>query len=111
MNEQAQRIAIAKVCGLRIELRTRKMSGTPYWVVLGPNGMVVSSPAPDYLHDLNAMHWAEEAGVIEAFHANGKTWHDYDAWLVRITGHERPIDANASERAEAFLRTLGLYQE
>lgn len=74
---------------------------------------------PDYLTDLNAMHEAEKV-LTEQF-----KFGDYIAALWVVTGNkpssanfwteknykgfERCIHATAAQRAEAFLKTLGLW--
>jgi len=60
---------------------------------------------PDYLSDLNAMHEAEKI-------LNTNQAADY-CELLRpiICGCWRLVHATAAQRAEAFLRTLGLWEE
>ena len=87
MTPKAQRIAIATACGW----------GRPY---------------PDYLNDLNGMHEAEKILTV------GQRV-TYASQLCLIwTGHtDRAvpiwfwIEATARQRAEAFLRTLKLWEE
>ena len=60
---------------------------------------------PDYLTDLNAMHEAEKALGLA-----------YDRWtreLRAICERDRRCieSAKASQRAEAFLRTIGKWEE
>lgn len=60
---------------------------------------------PDYLNDLNAMHDAEKALGLS-----------YDRWtreLRAICERDRRCieSATASQRAEAFLRTIGKWEE
>lgn len=73
----------------------------------------VSDP-PDYLNDLNAMHEAEK-------NLKSKQKVDYWNWLDKFVGNP-PTDniylvwgdatfATAAQRAEAFLRTLNLWEE
>lgn len=105
MSPEAQRIAIAEVCG---------------WVVLAPGrGRTpegkLGGVIPDYLNDLNACHEMETflktAGRVARYcdelnnvirskpqkrncYSGGWDWH-----------------ATAAQRAEAFLRTLKLWKE
>lgn len=60
---------------------------------------------PDYLSDLNAMHEAEKI-------LNTNQAADY-CELLRpiICGCWRLVHATAAQRAEAFLKTLGLWEE
>jgi hypothetical protein len=57
----------------------------------------------DYCTDLNAMHEAEEAIA-------GVLWRDYFERLQRH-GNGFGIRATAIQRAEAFLRTVGKWEE
>jgi hypothetical protein len=81
---------------------------------------------PDYLNDLNAMHEAEKVLLT------GDRWHDrlerYSSKLMAVMEDSDPVShvrfmnnrvglryytlhATASERAEAFLRILGKWEE
>lgn len=92
MSPDAQRIAIAEACGLG-DYGTR-MSG---W---HENEIAA---LPDYLGDLNAMHEAEATLRFDDRHRYidllGETYHD--SWEF--------CTATATQRAEAFLRTLDLW--
>ena len=59
---------------------------------------------PDYCTDLNAMHEAEESLA-------GDLWIGYVNKLADIEGSLFGIRATARQRAEAFLRTLGKWEE
>lgn len=68
---------------------------------------------PDYLHDLNAMHEAENAVIFKEEHGEGLK---YSQALRRITEDDKSTDrwqwnATASQRAEAFLRTIGKWKD
>lgn len=59
---------------------------------------------PDYLKDLNAMHEAEKV-------LNDDQWSTYADLLRLECGHcFRLAAATAKQRAEAFLKTLNLWQ-
>lgn len=63
------------------------------------------APLPDYLNDLNAMHEAEK--VLTEDQAR-----NYSELLRGFqVVHFGAIHATASQRAEAFLRTLGLWED
>lgn len=111
MIPEKQRIAIARhvgwtCCGHFIGMTpwglhpSRKI--TDYTADQIMEQMVPLDPLPDYLNDLNAMHEAEEV-------LNFDQMDDYDVQLARIT--MRRFRANARQRAEAFLRTLNLWEE
>lgn len=101
-NDQINR-AIAEACG---------------WSQVGHNGYQpvwanskgerwAESHLPDYANDLNAMHEVEE--LLSDL--------EYDLFLGSlielciVVGRERINSATASERAEAFLRTIGKWEE
>ena len=94
MTPEHQRIAIAEACGW-----TTKHKGL--WV----ERLQTYAALPDYLNDLNAMHDAEKVLTREQIeiyceHLNPK---NYGIWWG--------IHATASQRAEAFLRTIGKWEE
>lgn len=65
---------------------------------------------PDYCTDLNAMHEAEKILAPKSWNNFSDKWWDYHNNLQRVT-EGRAIYATARQRAEAFLRTLGLWKE
>jgi hypothetical protein len=121
MNEEKQRIAIAEACGWKpphdpeVKAKTRGWFRPEIWF-LDPNGELEwVHKIPDYLNDLNAMHEAEKvlkddqrqtyfvkmAGVLVWADDNpdGATM----GWLH--------MHATAKQRAEAFLKTIGKWEE
>jgi hypothetical protein len=104
MTSQKQRTAIAEACGWTVE------EGTT--VGHAPNGAFLCE-IPDYLTDLNAMHEAEK--VLKS----GTQWMVHVNHLREITGEPKGcelfvfalVSATAAQRAEAFLRTLGKWEE
>lgn len=105
MNPEAQRIAIAEACGWRCTASFKEAFAC--WV--RPDGMDHQTEwLPDYLNDLNAMHGAEKVLTEEQ-------WTDYYDNLLDTTKPSfvlRDIThATAAQRAEAFLRTLGKWEE
>jgi len=91
MSEQEINEAIAEACG-----RERNPDGGWY----PDNGLRVGTQAiPDYCGDLNAMHEAEK--VLDETQAE-----DYEELLGEYGFH-----STSSQRAEAFLRTLGKWEE
>ena len=99
MSPEAQRIAIAEACGWLFDhIRADAM----YWIP--EKNYYVGSP----LYDLNAMHEATVAVIHEDPHLRRR----YYQTLDQITGDQwNTIDATAALRAEAFLRTLNLWQD
>lgn len=101
MSPEDQRIAIAKSCGWRKHER-----GWFFHEKIGlgfSNGPLVTK-IPDYLHDLNAMHEAEKKCVWQL-----DRYCDYIDELRLVCKDMYPHCATSTQRAEAFLRTLGLW--
>jgi hypothetical protein len=102
MTPEAQRIAIAEACGWH---------SMDYKSVLGIMGM--KGPmrgfmlVPDYLNDLNAMHEAEKVLTFEQYH------HEYIPRLEKVSTRDKcsMYSTTAAQRAEAFLRTIGKWQD
>ncbi len=100
MNTEQQRIAIAEACGWTfINQVDKHPHGLP------PDGRKdrYTSPLPDYLNDLNAMHKAEK--VLESNQEQS-----YFELLHDIAGNLNFYRATAAQRAEAFLKTLNLWK-
>ena len=123
MNQEKQRIAIAKACGWRPTERPST------W--LSPSGApTLMSKMPDYLNSLDAMH---EAYLYARDHYVGTLKNSpacdrqlvfglkFSVELARIVKGNteladsvvdaHTINATAAQRAEAFLKTLGLWTE
>jgi len=109
MNETDQRIAIAEACGWRYPGSTcLKSDAWNRWI---PPVGAKSRKVPDYLNDLNAMHDAEKTVRYELqpvlLDRLKRAVMNYDEgvsdWYV--------YTASPKHRAEAFLRTLGLWKE
>ena len=76
-----------------------------------------SAPLPDYLNDMNAMHEAEKSLKGKA-HSSATTDEEieYCRHLSEIIGVEwfrvpRMVMATAAQKAEAFLRTIGRWED
>lgn len=118
MTPEKQLIAIAEACGWTVR-RWTDGEGFECVGLLPPGSDKTSSGfrhPPDYLNDLNAMHEAEKALLscadwrpIRAYfsnlspnlHSDGAL--DGDDWKL--------CHATAAQRAEAFLRTIGKWEE
>jgi hypothetical protein len=111
MNQEKQRIAIAEACGW--VMKTEQVEHTngyqwtetrKFWV--SPHGK--RGELPDYLQDLNAIHEAEKV-LRDDREAAFRGW----LWLA----HGQPelrcaiVHATAAQRAEAFLRTIGKWED
>lgn len=123
MTPNAQRIAIAEACGWKQQQATQEspvekggmrlpnhFAREPIiaWTHIQEPG--VYAILPNYLHDLNAMHEAEES--LSSFNV--------DKFLVNlaavVTTKYCILDwalshATATQRAEAFLRTVGKWDD
>jgi hypothetical protein len=93
MNQNKMRAAITTFCGW-------KQSANGWWIdPADTNGGAAESP--DWLFDLNAMAVAEKT-----IRNDLDAWMRYGCHLRRVADNGFPIDATASQRAEAFLRTI-----
>jgi len=103
MNQEKQRIAIAEACGKgRYEPIVHELP----FVKWKRDGVACAAPPPDYLNSLDAMHEAEsildwnQMNVYQNTHLRRMLTES--GWMCRPT---------AAQRAEAFLKTLGLWTE
>lgn len=116
MTNKQINIAMAKACGWREEPEPiGSFNATAWW---HNNYRYPSSvmPVPDYCNDLNAMHEAEKVLDYEQCEAFVDTITDTVHAANRERDYEFPwgftrIHATAKQRAEAFLRTLGKWEE
>ena len=104
MSPEKQRIAIAEACGWqhtndeRIWTDTSIQRAGRFWHFI--------EHLPDYLNDLNSMHKAENSFALD-----GK-WLNYEKELTRLTPMGRCVwHATAAQRAEAFLKTVGRWED
>ena len=123
MNEQEQRNAIAEFCGwtrhvvqnadadgpildgktmIRWTAPGEVLNRNPYWNRREPL---------DYLNDLNAIHEAENLLDVD-IESGDSPRYVYSYYLYNIVRPEQqPCRATAKQRAEALLRTLGLWKD
>ena len=120
MTPRKQRIAIATACGLTsvapVVVQNVKHQGDNITVGISSD----SGWIPDYLNDKNAMQIAKQVlldnGLMLEF-VNQLVGITCSAMAFRwnkLTEHDHVIlvaNANAEQEAEAFLRTLGLWEE
>jgi len=104
MNEQEQRIAIAKACGW-----TREVGVTGFVRWSSPEGCLETLP-PNYPRDLNAMRQAREQALTTP-----QLKADYARILKSLTwDSEQPeycaMNATAAQQAESLLRCLNLWK-
>lgn len=107
MNPEKQRIAIAEACGWTHIAFNRG------WIKAGDGE--IQGVIPDFLNDLNSMHEAEKMLTHDqqvGYSVNMvrlTTWNmpsSRAAWLDFTIAH-----ATAAQRAEAFLETIGKWEE
>ena len=105
MTPDQQRIAIAQACGWT-PVQCRKCK--PNKCACDTDKPNPNTP-PNYLGDLNACHEMEKVLTDKGVNA----WWAYVANINRNNprpfGSESAVHATAAQRAEAFLRTLGLW--
>ena len=102
MTDEQINAAIAEACGWK-EVRVNGGAG----VYKGfDNGAELRPDIPDYCTDLNAMHEAEKTLTD----TNMFVMAHYIERLVSARG-QHYFHATARQRAEAFLRTLGKWEE
>ena len=94
MNQEKQRIAIAEACGWK-----------PNPFQMDMRGQVFPQSPPDYLHDLNAMAKAEKVLILDC------EWATYLDRLSVIVAEGSLVHATSAQRAEAFLRTIGKWED
>ena len=110
MTDEQINAAIAEACGWRnckVLPKPKKywdVSDVPEMCRIGSPPVAGSCTFPNYCADLNAMHEAENTLVGQQFPA-------YAFFLNDIEGSLWGIRATARQRAEAFLRTLGKWEE
>jgi hypothetical protein len=105
-NEQIN-IAVAEACGwTEIDgLSARGLMGKP------PEKLCPFDYLPNYCNDLNAMHEAEKFLSRGEHYQSGEfALYVKNLDLVRC-GRLHLIEATAAERAEAFLKTLGKWED
>lgn len=107
MSPEAQRIAIAEACGWK-EGASRTSPPMPELGLIrqwhDPKTNFLTPNLPDYLNDLNAMHEAEK--VLYKSPAKWRRYRQQLNWLP-----DYGVRATAAQRAEAFLKTIGKWEE
>ena len=108
MDKNKQRIKIAEACGYTHVRIIKAIEGPPD-IGIGHHPTEPHS-VPDYLNDLNAMHEAEK--ILKEKRLFFK-YHLALSALPQFQGnnHLNHFHATAEQRAEAFLRTLDLWEE
>ena len=104
MTPEQQRIAIAEACGWTEIEPCTCCDGVSRGYTPTPGAH--KKHLPNYLNDLNAMNEVEKA-------MNNNDWWKFVEHLINICGGGTAlgISATAAQRAEAFLRTIGKWEE
>lgn len=109
MTPEKQQIAIAEACRWKSHDHPDCMALKQGWSMpekwcMNPDGFLcLTHDRPDYLIDLNAMHAAEKTLDDIAFY-------NYQGNLYKVCGGYAFISSTAAQRAEAFLRTIGKWE-
>jgi hypothetical protein len=131
MTPEAQRIAIAEACGWSLQpgQTARTPKGDEVWTYdsrgnsYGPytiEGMLQTAAmkmVPDYLNDLDAIHEAEKILTDDQCQRHVDNLELVTGATLSTNGVRYGMNyfclyhATAAQRAEAFLRTLGLWKE
>jgi|LakMenEpi03Aug12_release.lakeMendotaPanAssembly.Ray.scaffolds.fasta_scaffold93259_7 hypothetical protein len=110
MNKEKQQIKIAEAVGWK-KLKGFSDSGWPLLLTPPekPNKEGYLEAIPDYLNDLNAVHELEQ-WMFQSYETleGAERLSLYTKLLCKL---EHPLFATASQRAEAFLKTLNLWEE
>lgn len=102
MKPEAQRILIARACGWE-NVEVESIGAPPYsWRLCGTKKGSFTRLVPDYPNDLNAIHEAEKV-------LTDVQWLEYTDKLFYMG--PRMAHSTAAQRAEAFLRTIGKWEE
>jgi hypothetical protein len=108
MNPEQQRIAIAEACGWKPgECPCGDELCNAWETPAGDNWEYL----PDYLNDLKAMHAAEKVLSRGEHYNQTGGFGFYVHILGQICYRRHLVDATAAIRAEAFLKTIGKWEE
>jgi hypothetical protein len=115
MTPEAQRIAIAEACGYTHVRIVKCIEGPPDHCI----GHHPTQPhsIPDYLNDLNAMNEVEKVIVPSSEYTLSSYMFELSKIVIPAGSTRRGLiseyifHATAAQRAEAFLRTIGKWEE
>ena len=105
MTDEQINAAIAEACGwtnVNLSHRSGKAPGVDY---------VGQEFIPNYCADLNAMHEAEKVLTKEQVREYQNYMYDMACEINNTCGRWMPYSASARYRAEAFLKTMGKWEE
>lgn len=110
MTDQEINCAVAEACGWEKCNPCEKNGYYDQWRLPSNDGCIHTTQLPDFCHDLNAMHEAEEhlkdTEIAEYMVAIGFSICE-NGWI----GWWDQLHATSRQRSEAFLRVKGLWKE
>jgi hypothetical protein len=115
MTPEQQRIKIAEACGWKILKQEVHPTITYQWGL--PPGFIHEENKaiiPNYLNDLNAMHEAEKvfsSNQLMHYYFNLRDSFRLPSYMEATAMAITAFRATAAQRAEAFLKTLNLWEE
>jgi hypothetical protein len=114
MSEEQINIAIAEACGwteISWEQLTNPREAIERKHYCKNNTEHFCGWLPDYCNDLNAMHEAEKVLPRQLYHVDywQKGYGRFQTIVSEMT--VTPFSATASQRAEAFLKTIGKWKD
>lgn len=105
MNKEAQRIAIAEACGW-------KPHADGFWYKTKKHPLIRGGKElPDFPNDLNSMHEAEKVLTDDQLFSMDNRLYEVCNGSSELMVETFTWRATASQRSEAFLRTLNLWKE
>ena len=121
MNNQQINAAIAESIGWDFDpVEAHEWGSRGRWVKPPSGELVFRHSIPDYCNDLNTMHEAEKVldmhqqydyGEALARMRIGAEFDDPEGFSPNGWGYYSPITATAAQRAEAYLKTIGKWQQ
>jgi len=106
MTKEQQRIKIAETCGWNVKYPDHYPNPMGFY-----KQEESCRPIPDYLNDLNAIHEAEKVMTESEFAAYRWTLWDLCKEPELTKWSRNYLSATAPQRAEAFLKTLNLWND
>jgi hypothetical protein len=121
MSDEQINIAIAEACGwkeIQYSHAPVEFGRRPHgWKRTEHGNRTLETQIPDYCTDLNAMHEAEETldndfyFAVNLYHLIIPQGDQYDDHTITWSIANKLIRATARQRAEAFLKTLGKWED
>lgn len=112
MTDEEINIALSRECSLRLSSDGWVSSRKPFFKALetGDPGHPCYGRIPNYCHDLNAMYEAEETLSETQLQSMASLLCGRDDRTTYENRYAKVMHTSARQRAEAFLRTIGKWQ-